>query len=167
MVWRKPGEPESFRSNPGDERQERKYCLNCVTKHLSAAYAINSEIVNGYPENTEFAVKEVRAAADQGNQAAKVLLMPALGHYAAFKKSADPIHIQKAHALIQKALEALDPGVPLSRYMTIGHLVQAEEEAWQEDPELSARIRAERLKTMDTKTYVPDLSLLLAELDIR
>lgn len=136
----------------------RKGCVDCVIKHLSNAYALNSEAVNGYPEHADKAAAEVELAFSQAEGTAKIKLYNTVAAYSTYRRDQSIAALSKAHRLIKEVLDSLTTE---QHYKLIGLLNQAEEECWEVNQKLANSIRAERLKVMANKAYKPNILALL------
>jgi hypothetical protein len=137
----------------------RKPCQECVLKHLASAFALNTEIANGYPDHLTMATDQTEMAFSQADEEQRKQLFPAIMGYYEMRMERGMDSLKKADKAISEVLDEIGPEV---WWRTIGQLVQAEEECWGMNRELADRIRTERLALMADKVYRPKIIELLA-----
>lgn len=128
-------------------RQElivRETCMQCVVKHLSSAYAVCSEVSNGHPELIDCVINDIKVATRLSGDKEELVKIQERFEEVRYKYSIYHLKI----AMCQLFLYLSDV-TSADRFKVIGELVQAEEESWMKNRELSLSIRSERIKFMD------------------
>jgi predicted nucleic acid-binding Zn-ribbon protein len=146
----------------------REGCPDCVCKHLSQAYVIMAEIVQGYPEHVRLAIKHaeqaMKYATGKNVKTSKKLLEI---KDSLVKVLDDQLDDDKVDFHLTKAKEAMEEILndstshPLVVWKVIGHMGEAADECVEHNPELAMLIREERLALMEDHMYKPPLKMLL------
>jgi hypothetical protein len=144
--------------------QNRKQCINCAKKHVAQALVLLREAEKGYPDHVELAFQHLKKAEPDVPWDKKYSFDKLMG---ILKKELDVLNLSTIHQIAEarKMVEEYlkDPSDPaaLRLWTAIGHLAEAEDEAVNDYPELTAGIRKERIALMEDLKYSPALEFLL------
>ena len=147
---------------------EREGCLDCVCKHLSQAWVLMDEVVQGYPDYISLAIDRVDdaiACADIHNKSIITKLNSAKQVLQSIDLTTErnlEFHLRRADELLTSIFEANNRH-PLTVWKAIGHLGEAADECIEDRPRLATKIREERLILMATPNYRPPVAMLLNE----
>lgn len=151
-----------------DILENRLACPDCVCKHLSQAFVLLKESVQGYREHVALASGRLERAAkfvSKQNIRMRNRLMEIKKELdeslSGAEDNATALHINRAASLIEDIL-AGNESHPLAVWKVIGHLGEAADECVEADPALAAEIRMERLLLMEDPEQRPNLMHLLS-----
>jgi hypothetical protein len=148
-----------------NEDNSRVPCLDCVAKHVSQAYVLLKESLQGYEEHVELAQRRIRHAWEESSEQEK----PALGEILVDLEAVDTSktdskcvwHILRAIEALHRMMESWSERMSVGAWIAIGHLGEAADECVGEFPLFADEIRRERLQLMQDPTYAIPLRHLL------